>query len=202
MADSPAFPDAVSWTFRNARSKEQRTYEQTELSLEGDARILGIGRHVLLQLNEGAVPWERLRSMFDEDAQLDWKLLLDVVGLTVEQAPTAVAEVVATLMGIFPTNEDGGRNPDYDGEVRFLRGALNISRVVDVLKVAATQNDYQRLLAPFSGTLTNAARLGMETAADRMGSAPSSPALPEPDSEPPATSSAPTRSAKSRRTVT
>lgn len=201
MPDSPAFPDAVTWTFRNARTKETRTYEQTELSLEGEARVLGVGRSIVAQMTERAVPWQRLRAMFGDGAELDWPLLLDALSMAVEVAPSAVSEVVALFMGIYPVNEDGTRNPDFAEEVRFLRAALNTTKVLDVLQVAATQNDYRRLIAPFSETLTSAARRGMEMAAE-TGSVPSLSALPEPVLESPATPSAGTPTGKSKRTVT
>ena len=87
--------------------------------------------------------------MFTTSDNLDWELILELVGLLAEVLPDLLADFALVCFGIFPSDEDRQRNEKYEGEHAFLRDTLNIAKVHDIMGVFAEQNDYLRLARPF-----------------------------------------------------
>lgn len=157
---SAAFPEVVEWTLRNPRTKEERQYEQTELTIEGESRLVALVQRVAANLTAEGFPWERLSDVFDPNTPTDWNLATSMLGIVASEMPEAVAESTCLFLGIYPSLEDGTRNPDFEGEKRFIRGAMTFSRWVDMVQVFAKQNDYQRLVSPFGRALATGAQMG------------------------------------------
>jgi hypothetical protein len=154
------FPPTVEWTLRNPRTKETRTFEQSELTIEGEARLLALVQQTAQALSATAFPWDKLAALFDPAvAALDWTAGAEMLGMISTQLPDVVAEAAVIFLGIYADNEDGTRNGDYDDDKRFLRSALNFTRFVDLVKTFAQQNDYQRLSLPFGRALEAGARM-------------------------------------------
>jgi len=196
---SAVIPPSVEWTLRNARTKDVRVYEQSELSIEGEARLIVLGRRLGDVLTEGGYSWNDIPDVLgDESRAGDWAKGVEMVTYLAQYAPDLIAEAATVLLGVYPTNEDGSRNADYESERVFLRGALNVTRFVDMVRIFIAQNDYQRLIAPFSQTLAGAmGNLAAGTPASLDGEAPSS-APPEPSGAPSATPPSPSRRTASR----
>jgi hypothetical protein len=157
---SAVFPATVEWTLRNPRTQETRTFEQAELTIEGEARLLALVQQTARILSETAFPWDKLSALFDPAATaIDWPAAAEMLGTVAAQLPEVVAEAACIFLSVYPQNEDGSRNPAYDVDKRFLRSALNFTRFVDIIKVFAEQNDYQRLSLPFGKALEAGARV-------------------------------------------
>lgn len=127
---------------------EERTYEQSELSIEGEARLLGMARKIGTLLKARDFDLAKLATMVNT-GEPDWDLIVDALALITEEAPKVVAESVLILLSIFPTQEDGSPNPDYADHEQFIRHSVNSAKFHDMLRVFITQNDYQRLARPF-----------------------------------------------------
>jgi hypothetical protein len=162
MADrgSATFPEVVEWTLRNKRTNEERRYEQTELTIEGEARLLGIVQKVAANLTAEGFPFDKLSTLFDVDRPIDWVLAAELLGMVSGELPDVVSDTTCLFFGILPTLEDGTRNPEFESERRFIRGAMTFSRWVDIVQVFASQNDYQRLAAPFGKALAMGVQMG------------------------------------------
>lgn len=162
LTTSAGLPPAHEWSLRSKRSGQVRTFEQSELTIEGEARLLGIVHEVAVRVTEDGFPWEKVGPLF-EDGPTDWPVVIDLVGIISVRAPDAIGNVAACLLGLYPTNEDGSKNDAYDDDVRFLTGALNVVTFVEMLRVFAEQNDYQRLADPIGAILGRAAAPRMAT---------------------------------------
>jgi hypothetical protein len=151
---SAIFPGAVEHTLVNKRTGEQRQFVQTELSIEGEARLLALVRDIGARLTQSEFPWDLLADLFsDQTAPLDWDKALNLLGSVAEVAPDAVVESSLILFGIFPTNDDGTRNPEYEDARRFLLKAVTVTRWTDLIKVYIEQNEYQRMADNFGRAL-------------------------------------------------
>lgn len=148
-SEATTVPTTVEWTLRNARRKDERHYEQSELSIEGEARLLGIARQAGDVLTAADFDWDRLTEMFEPGKPMDWPYVFRLLDLVIERAPDIITDMALVLLGIFPTTEDGQPNPQYNDERAFIRGAVNTSRFSAMLQVFADQNDYRRLAGPF-----------------------------------------------------
>lgn len=145
-----AIPSTVEWSLRNQRRKDTRHYEQTELSIEGEARLLSLARRTgeVLQ-NEAGLDFDRIADMFSPDSKLDWGYIYHLADVVLERAPEIVTDATLVMFSIFPTEEDGTPNKNYEDERLFVRGAINLSKFSAILQVFAEQNDYRRLAGPF-----------------------------------------------------
>lgn len=146
-----AEPAIVEWTLTNPRAPKEartRTYEQAELSLAGEARLLGLARTVGQALSSEEVDLNRLAIMFDR-GDIDWDLVLEMLGMLSEVMPDALAEFALICFGIFPSDEHHQRNDRWEDEREFLKEALNLSKVAAIMQTFAAQNDYVRLARPF-----------------------------------------------------
>lgn len=152
---SASVPEAVEWTLRHPRTKEVRHYEQIELVIEGEARLIGLARNAALALRSAGYSWDQLTSLFD-DGPFNFELGFDLLGVVIETIPELAVEASMVAFGIFPVLPDGTRNEQYEGERAFLRGTIKTAHLWDMYEIARQQNDFARLLGPFSKTLAGA----------------------------------------------
>lgn len=157
-----ATPETVDWALRNPRTKEVRHYEQTELTIEGEARLIGILRVAAITLRENQFTWPQLESIFD-DGPFQYDLALDVLGPLVSYAPDLLVDAALVFLGIYPTQENGTPNPAYEQERVFVKGSLKLAIVIEMIRTFVTQNDVARMLAPFSSTLAGVLGSAPET---------------------------------------
>jgi len=149
MADQQApFGARVEWALTHKRSGETRTFVQTELPIEGEARMLGLVRQIGETLKDKAFDWERLGGMLDR-GDLEWDFILQSIHLVEEEGPQFVVDSAAILLGVYPTNEDGSANQSYEADKAFIRGSINTDLWTRMLRTYADQNDYQRMVRPF-----------------------------------------------------
>lgn len=147
-------PTVAEVTLRNARTKVTRIFEQVELSIEGEARLVSMGPKVAQVLDESGRTWTELQDVFTNVISTDYKVVWDLLTVSATYAPDLVADLGTILLGIYPTDEAGAPNPDFEADRTFLRGALNIRQMVELFATFVAQNDYRRILAPFGLTLT------------------------------------------------
>ena len=158
---SAVFPPAVELTLRNPRTQETRTFVQSELTIEGEARLLALVQQTAQGLSETAFPWDKLSIMFDPAVTgIDWPVAAEMLGIISTQLPDVVAEAATIFLSLYPQNEDGSRNPAYDVDKRFLRSSLNFARFYDLVITFTKQNDYMRLASPFAERLGRGAMEG------------------------------------------
>jgi hypothetical protein len=154
MPDKEPLPLRHPWSFRHLETGEVREYEQRELSIDGEVQLFSLITRSIERLGTD-FPWDSLRETLRKaDAGqglegFDWSTIGTLSSLAVIQVPGLASEAAAVFLGIFPTDTRGQRNPRFDEEVEFLRGALKMERLVEMLKVFAEQNDYKRLALPF-----------------------------------------------------
>lgn len=158
-----AFPDVTVWTFpvRPRKGVEPRTYEQRELSMDGEARLFRLLAQSVERLRKNGFDFNALLALFpdidrndpaaalSQYRSLDFGQLAGLLATVADEVPFLLSEGAACLLGIFPTDHLGNRNASYNDDVAFLRQNLHISDVVTLLEVAWGQNDTERLLAPF-----------------------------------------------------
>lgn len=149
-------PVTVSWRLRNARTHVEREFEQSELAIEGEARIVGLGRKIGILLNERGYTWAQINDLMTNEADTDWRAVLGLIDLAGDAAPDIVADAATILLGIYPANEDGTPNEAFEADRRFLRSAVSVAKFVEMVDIFRHQNDYARMLAPFGLTLSNA----------------------------------------------
>jgi hypothetical protein len=155
----------VEWKLRAPGSVgEEQTYEQTELSIEGEARLLGMARKIGTLLRENEFDLDEASKML-EVGNPNWALIENGVSIVVENAPQLVAETAAILLSIYPTDEDGSPNPEYEGHIKFLRRSVNLAKINDMIRVFIRQNDYQRIAGPFFTRFRSSATPEPETPA-------------------------------------
>lgn len=179
------------------------TYTQGELSIEGEALLLGLATGVLDALAAAAPDGGvALGSLVDDDGNVNVAYAARLITTISAQIPEVAGQALAILFGHYPTDLDDQPNPEFPRLARKLARNVPSTRVIEVIQAFIRQNDYQRLAGPF-GEL--AARLGIElpTAiqAPGQGSAGSSDS-PAPDTATPAPSSAASRSARRSGTST
>lgn len=158
-----ALPPITTWQLRNVRTKESRAYDQSELSIEGEARLLTLVRDAGAKLNEDGFDWQALIDLFEPSKDMDWFGATKLLGVVAAQLPDVVAEAATIFLGVYPTNEDGSRNADFEGEKRFIKGAVKFTTFIDMVKTFAEQNDYQRLADPIGAILGTTMKTGMAT---------------------------------------
>ena len=163
------------WEFTNRKTGESRTYEQNELTIDGEVQLFGLINRVILALNERNFPWDRVYALTDPAVGIDWTEVSSLVGLALIEVPSAASEFACIVFGVYPFDEDGKRNKDFDGEKAFIRSCITIPRLTDMLEVFVQQNDYQRLARPFGAAFRQLAEIGTQQMA-----AKALPAQPEP----------------------
>ena len=144
-------PPSVEWKLvrRSGADSEERTYTQSELSIEGEARILGMGTKIGALLKEKDFDINRIANMIQSEGDLDWDAIFEAITLVTENAPALVAETALTFVSIFPTSDDGTPNREYDDHQKFMRGAINVSKFTQMVRVFVAQNDWERMARPF-----------------------------------------------------
>jgi hypothetical protein len=162
-----ALPDIKTWELRD-KSGQVRTFEQTELSIEGEVRIVQLAGQTIDRLNKAGFPWDEVAAIFAEEGQIDWARASDILMLVIAEVPEFVAESTCILFGLYPVDENGVRNKDYDADKKFIRQSLNFTRWVEILEVFTEQNDYKRLARPFSMAVTRAMEAGYLLQAQQM----------------------------------
>ena len=157
-ADSGPIAPVVEWQLKSKGAEgETRTYEQSELSIEGEARLLGMARKIGAVLKDADFDLGKVSNMIDSTDPVDWDIILDGVALVVENAPDLVGESTLILLGIFPTDEDGSPNPAYAEHLIFIKRTVNTAKFSDMLRVFIAQNDYERIARPLWNRFAQAA---------------------------------------------
>lgn len=150
---SDVYPDIRQWTIPFRGGPDSRVYEQRELTIDGEAQLIAIVGRSVGVLRANKFPFDRLGEVFPESGSLGdirWDTAAELLGMAASAAPGIIAEAVACLFGIFPSDEYGKRNKDYADEVAFIRRHIHLADAVDILEVAAQQNDIKRLTSPFA----------------------------------------------------
>jgi hypothetical protein len=163
---SAIIPPTVEVRLQHKRTKAWRTYEQTELAIEGEARLLGLIHHTGVALTASDFPWDLLGQLFsDASASIDWQKAITLLGSVSIAAPNAVADSALIFFGIYPVNEDGTPNTAYDDHRAFIKGALTFTGWTGLVRTFTEQNDYQRLITPFAQALAAGATLARANSA-------------------------------------
>lgn len=158
---SAGFPPVRQVAMTIARTGETRTYDQAELTIDGEALLIGLVESVAERLVEHNFPWQLLADLFESDKKpIDWSKASEILNAVKSVAPEVVVESALIFFGIFPTLEDGSRNPGYEEDKSFVRRSINFTRWVGLVQIFAEQNDYQRLAAPFGQALAAGAQVG------------------------------------------
>lgn len=208
MTEVPPLPSTIpalyEWKLarRNPRKPaeaEERTYYQTELSIDGEVFLLGIIQKAGEVLVANGVTPAEFAALETESGEVDWQKALVLLTRVAHEAPALMSESCAVILGYYPTREDGTRDPEWDPTVKWLRGAINVTRWITMVQVFLAQNDYQRLAAPFVnalnrgveiGSRVRAARQERDSATDGMTSGAPTSTSPEPMPSSPATDTA------------
>lgn len=186
-------PPKREWQFTSRKTQEERVYLQQELTIDGEAALIGLVITVARQLADTGFPFQKLADLIGEEEQtLDWAVAEELLTHALTVAPRAGSEAAAILFGYFPTTEAGRLNPEYEEQVVWLRGVLHLADLVEVLEAFATQNDWERLQRPFGSALRRGMTLGL--VAQTSGGSETRPSAPTP----PATTSSSRRATRGR----
>ena len=143
------------WTLtakRGPHAGEPRLYEQTELTIDGEMALIALGNRAFSSLTATGYDISRLGDIFPDEMHvqdINWGAVTDLLSAIASAAPPLIAEAAAVLVGIFPTDENGARNPNYADEVSFLRSSIGLADFVEMLETFLSQNDIERLRRPF-----------------------------------------------------
>lgn len=166
-SQSIALPEAHVWEFRD-RAGVTRTFEQNELKIDGEVRLVQLAGATIKRLTEAGFPWQDVTKVFAEDGSILWDKASDMLMLAVSEVPELVAESTMILFELHPKNEDGTRNKEYDTDKAFIRRAINMTRWIEIVMKFTEQNDYERLARPFSLAATRAMEAGMMIAREQQ----------------------------------
>lgn len=181
--------DARQWTFTDKRvdPPESRTYEQAELTIDGETQLFGLIARTVGHLKDIDFPFEQLGSVVrevpdpdkpDETMQVfDVPLAGALLGQVASAVPSFLSQAAAVMLGLFPYDDDGRRNTGYDDEVKFLRRSLHLADAAEMIQTFTEQNDIARLRAPFRmamGTLSSLGTQSPSTSPSTKGSTSSS----------------------------
>lgn len=187
MADrSIALPATKQWEFGG------QTFEQSELTIDGEAQLLSLTARTVGTLAERGFPFERLAGVIEDSGAVNMRVIGELLPLVMTEVPEFASESAVILFGIFPVDEEGKLNPDYDRAKRLLRRSLKFTSWFDMLELFMQQNDYQRLIAPFASAVMKAVVVTLPTPKSPESSESPSPTemLSEPFSKPSTPSSA------------
>lgn len=180
-----AVPDIKSWEFHD-KTGFSRTFEQSELTIDGEVRLIQLASKTVQHLNTQGFPWEQVSSVITEQGAWDWVKAQDLLTLAIAELPELVAESTCIMFDLSPFDDDRRRNLEYEKDKAFIRKSINFTRWVEILQTFVDQNDYQRLARPFGLALTKAMELGL-TSQTRLNqsetSSPDSTYLSRPDTE-------------------
>ena len=59
-----ALPEIKTWELRD-KTGQIRTFEQTELSIEGEVRLVQLAGITVRRLNDQGFPWEEVAKVFE-----------------------------------------------------------------------------------------------------------------------------------------
>lgn len=166
MAEAPGVHE---WTLRNKRTGEVRTFEQAELTIDGEVALFHLLQRAIVSLSEKGYPFDRLVAAINRPTtEFDWREIADLLGKALYELPSLASEAACVLFGIFPFDENGGRNKDFETEKAYIRKSLDVATLVEIVKVAMEQNDYERLARPFSEALQRMEELGRPVIEQRL----------------------------------
>lgn len=134
-------------------------YTQGELSIEGEALLIGLATRVLDALAATSPEGLKLGELVNADGDVNLGASAKLITTVSGQIPSVAGDALAILFGHYPTDLEGQPDPEFASVSRRLARAVPSAKVVDVLAAFVRQNDYQRLAGPF-GDL--AARFGIE----------------------------------------
>jgi len=173
------------------------TYTQRELSIEGEALLVGLATRILEALateaaaTGGTIP---LGELVQDDGSVNVALAAKLVTTISAQIPEIAGQALAILFGNYPTDLDDQPNEEFPRIARRLARQVPSTQVVAIIQEFVRQNDYQRLAGPFGEV---AARFGIETPWAQPGAASeASPDSPPQDTATPARSSGGSRSGR------
>jgi hypothetical protein len=162
------FPTKYEVVITNARTDESRHYIQTELAIDGEAKLIGLVEQIGARLVEQDFPWETLGKLFSEEGQaaLDWATIgpdvTTILRIVSTTGPDVMVDAACIFFGVHQFDEDNKPNPDWETERKFIRSSLTFSRWVDLVRTFMAQNDYGRLAAPFGQALATGAQMGIK----------------------------------------
>lgn len=141
------------WTFRDPKTNEERTYEQRELTIDGEIQMFSLLSRSLGRLREVGFPFEDLAKVIPTDASdmehYDWKAAGDMAAMAALAVPSLASEAMAIMLGMFPVDENGKRDATWNEDVAFIRRSIHVADVVEAIQTFVAQNDVERLQAPF-----------------------------------------------------
>lgn len=167
-----AVPDTRTWSL-TSKAGVTKTFEQSELTIDGEVRIVQLANATIQSLNKAGFPWEEVATVVDKQGDWDWAKLSGLLSLAVTEVPEFVSESACILFDISPFDEEGRRNTAYESDKLFIRKSINFAKWIEVMQTFVDQNDYERLIRPFGLALTRT--LGTMTATPSRESETSSP---------------------------
>lgn len=159
--------DTREWTF-TSRDGESRTFQQQELTIDGEAALFGLIAGSVVELQKKDFPFDRVADLFPEEGE-DGEAVFgpDTLSLASQMAtviattaPHIIPKAAAILLGIFPTDEYGKPNKDYNETVAFLRKSIHAADAAEMFQTFVEQNDVQRLTVPFVTAVGMVSRAG------------------------------------------
>lgn len=165
MADQSILSPAVQvWTLTFKKTGEQRDFNQSELTIDGEAALMGLASRAIGELNAQGIPISAIGSMADLNGNVDWGVVTRLFTQASPLIPKLGSEAAAILFGYYPMDEMFKPEADWAPTVKWLRGAITIPLLVDFLQTFVAQNDYKRLSGPFAAAVRAAATLGQSQA--------------------------------------
>jgi hypothetical protein len=165
---SPFLTASRQWTFTDREGKS-RTYEQSELTIDGEMQLFGLIARQAVKLRESGFDFAQAGQVLvdvpgggtDVNIALAGSMLAEAASIM----PSFISEAAAVLLSIFPVDEQGRRNQTYTDEVAFLRRTMHTADALEMLTTFLEQNDIERLKAPFQMALSTFQKIGTGTTA-------------------------------------
>lgn len=162
MEQSVLSPDVHVWELALKKTREARTFYQSELTIDGEAALLGLVSRTILQLAERGIPISTIGTLMDMATnEVDWPKVTSLLSQASPILPQLGSEVAAILTGYYPIDEFGHPADDWKAAVAWMRGAISIPILVEMLQVFTEQNDYKRLSVPFATAVRAAISYGL-----------------------------------------
>lgn len=181
---SIALPATRRWEFSG------RTYEQSELTIDGEAQLLSLMARVLRTLAAKGFPFERVLEVTHDDGSIDMDVIGELLPQILMEVPEFASESAVIMFGIFPVDEEGKQNAEYDTTKRLLRRSIKFTSWLEMIELFLQQNDYRRLAAPFMLALMRIVKQSVQAAPTETPEVVSPPSEePSEPSSPPSTSS-------------
>lgn len=154
-------PDVHVWVLAKKKTREERTFYQSELTIDSEAALMGLASRVIGELAERGIPISSIGTLMSDAGEIDWPKVTGLLSQASPMIPQMASEVAAILCGYSPVNEEGRPAEDWTPTVAFMRGAISIPILVEMLQVFTEQNDYKRLSAPFATAVRSAIAYGL-----------------------------------------